>query len=234
MTANQPVGIMMLRTGFPRPPGDIGNPTTWPFPVLYQTVERATVQRVVSREPPLESLLEPFVSAGNRLIEAGAGALTTSCGFLILLQRELGRRLPVPVMTSSLQQVPFVQAGLPNGQGVGVISVHAGNLTPAHLLAAGAPADTPVVGTEGGRELTRVIMNDLDELDYQAARQDVLDAGEALLAKAPETGAIVLECTNMAPYAGALQAHVGRPVYDIVSLICWLQAGLRPRSWPVR
>lgn len=229
----RPIGIMMLRTSFPRPPGDIGNPATWPFPVLYETVEPATVQRVVNREPALELLLEPFISAGNQLVESGAGALTTSCGFLVLLQRELGRRLSVPVMTSSLQQVPFVQASLPSRQRVGVISVHAENLTPAHLLAAGAPADTPVVGTEGGRELTRVIMNDLDELDYQAARQDVLDAGEALLAKAPAIGAIVLECTNMAPYARDLQAHLDRPVYDIVSLICWLQSGLMPRSWRV-
>ena len=225
------VGIMMLKTSFPRLPGDIGNPATWPFPVLYEVVAPATVDRVVSADPPLDLLLEPFVAAGERLVAAGARALTTSCGFLALLQGALSARLPVPVMTSSLQQIAQVQAGLAPGKRVGVISIYAANLTARHLAAAGAPDDLPVVGTEGGRELTRVIMADLPELDAEAAERDVLDAGDALMAKAPEVGAVVLECTNMAPYARALQAHLGLPVYDIVSLVTWLQGGLAPRGW---
>jgi len=41
----------------------------------------------------------------------------------------------------------------------------------------------------------------------------------------------VLECTNMPPYAAALQAEVGLPVYDIYSMITWFHAGLRPRAF---
>lgn len=226
------VGILMLKTGFPRPAGDIGNERTWPFPVLYETVDLATVDRVVNRSPPLDILLEPFVEAGLRLVDAGASLITTSCGFLILLQADLSARLPVPVATSSLLQIPLVQTTLPEGRQVGVITVDAANLTKAHLRAAGAPEDTPVVGTEGGRELTKVIMSDLAELDVAAAEVDVVQAGERLLANTPSTGAVVLECTNMAPYASALQRHIGRPVYDIVSLIGWFQGGANPRTWP--
>ena len=225
------VGILMLKTNFPRPPGDIGNPATWPFPVLYEVVAPATVDRVVSANPPIELLVEPFAAAGARLVAAGAQAITTSCGFLALLQETLASRLPVPVMTSSLQQIPQVQAGLAADKRVGVISIHAGNLTARHLAAAGAPVDLPLVGTEGGRELTRVIMADLPELDLEAAERDVIEAGERLVAQAPEVGAVVLECTNMAPYARALAAHLGLPVYDIVSLVTWLQGSLAPRGW---
>ena len=49
------------------------------------------------------------------------------------------------------------------------------------------------------------------------AEQDILDAGRALVARHPEIGAIVLECTNMVPYAAALRAHVGLPVFDTVA-----------------
>ena len=224
------VGILMLKTNFPRPPGDIGNPATWPFPVLYEVVAPATVDRVVSANPPVDLLVEPFAAAGARLVAAGARAITTSCGFLALFQDMLADRLEVPVMTSSLQQVPQVQAGLAPGKRVGVISIHAGNLTARHLAAAGVPTDLPLVGTEGGRELTRVIMADLPDLDLEAAERDVIEAGDRLLAKAPEVGAVVLECTNMAPYTRALQAHIGLPVYDIVSLVTWLQSGLAPRG----
>jgi Asp/Glu/hydantoin racemase len=52
-----------------------------------------------------------------------------------------------------------------------------------------------------------------------------------LVADNPDVGAIVLECTNMPPYAAALQAAVGIPVYDIYSMITWFHAGLRPRAF---
>jgi Asp/Glu/hydantoin racemase len=48
----------------------------------------------------------------------------------------------------------------------------------------------------------------------------------------PEVGAIVLECTNMPPYAAALRAALGMPVYDIYSMITWFHTGLRPRRFP--
>jgi Asp/Glu/hydantoin racemase len=225
------VGILMLKTAFPRPPGDIGNPDTWPFPVRYEVVAPATVARVVNPDPPMDLLEEPFVEAGERLVAAGCAAVTTSCGFLSVFQTSLAGRLGVPVVTSSLMQVPMVQASLAPGRRVGVISVNAGALSPRHLVAAGAPADVPLVGTETGAELTRVIARDLDRLDTAAAEADVLAAGDALVAGWPEVGAVVLECTNMAPYARALEAHLGLAVYDIVSLVNWLYGGLAPRGW---
>ena len=52
------------------------------------------------------------------------------------------------------------------------------------------------------------------------------------MARHPEVGAIVLECTNMPPYAAALREALGMPVYDIYSMITWFHAGLRPRRFP--
>jgi Asp/Glu/hydantoin racemase len=66
-------------------------------------------------------------------------------------------------------------------------------------------------------------------MDIALAEQDVVGAGQDLVANNPDIGAIVLECTNMPPYAAALQAAVGIPVYDIYSMITWFHAGLRPR-----
>ena len=129
-------------------------------------------------------------------------------------------------------QVPWVQATLPPGQRVGVLTVSKGSLTPAHLAAAGVPADTPVMGTEGGREFFRVLIKAAAvDMDVALAEQDILEAGRALVAAYPGIGAIVLECTNMPPHAAALQAALGLPVFDIYSLITWFHAGLRPRRF---
>ena len=42
-----PLGILMLEANFPRIPGDMGNGTTWPFPVLYRVVSGASPEKVV-------------------------------------------------------------------------------------------------------------------------------------------------------------------------------------------
>jgi Asp/Glu/hydantoin racemase len=222
------LGIIMLNTRFPRVVGDIGNPATFPFPVRYRIVEAATVEHVVRADGLSAGLVDGFVEAAHQLAAEGVAGLTTSCGFVAICQNELARRCPLPMVASSLCQVPLVQAALPAGRRVGVITVDARKLTPAHLAAVGAAADTPVVGTEVGAELTRVIEQDLPVLDPAKACQDVLDAGEALIAKAPEVGAIVLECTNMAPYAHALARHLGLPVFDILSLLAWWYRSLSP------
>jgi Asp/Glu/hydantoin racemase len=164
----------------------------------------------------------------------GAEAITTNCGFLSLFQAELAAHVRVPVATSALIQVPWVQAMLPPGRRVGIITVSAQSLTPRHLTAAGVPADTPIVGTEHGREFFRVLVRgEKQEMDIALAAADILDAGRVLVSRHADIGALVLECTNMPPYAFALRERLGLPVFDIYSLIIWLHAGLRPREFGV-
>ena len=225
-----PLGILMLEARFPRIPGDMGNATTWPFPVLYRVVKGATPERVVLRGAA--GLLQDFLDAAAELVAQGAEAITTNCGFLSLFQAELAAHVRVPVATSALIQVPWVQATLPPGRRVGIISVSAASLTPRHLDAAGVPADTPIVGTEGGREFFRVLIRgEKQDMDVGLAAADILEAGRALVSRHADIGAIVLECTNMPPYAFALREALGLPVYDVYSLITWLYAGLRPREF---
>lgn len=225
-----PLGILMLEARFPRILGDMGNAGTWPFPVLYRVVKGASPERVVLQGAA--GLLPLFLDAAAELVAHGAEAITTNCGFLSLFQGELSAHVGVPVATSSLMQVPWVQAMLPPGKRVGVITVSGGSLTPAHLAAAGAPGDTPFVGTEGGAEFFRVlVLGEKQDMDVDLAARDILNAGRTLMRRHPEVGAVVLECTNMPPYAHALRQALEVPVYDVYSLVTWLHAGIRPRDF---
>jgi Asp/Glu/hydantoin racemase len=95
-----------------------------------------------------------------------------------------------------------------------------------------AAVQVPVAGAEGGREFLRVLIRaEATDLDVALAEADILDAGRALVAAHPEVGAVVLECTNMPPYAAALREAIDLPVYDVYSMIAWFQAGLRPRRF---
>ena len=224
------VGIVMVDTVFPRMPGDFGNMATWPFPVLVKVVHGYEPTKVTTL--PAEEMVEPFAAAAEELVADGADGITTSCGFLSLVQEELRRRCGVPVAASALMQVPFIERLLPPGRRVGVLTVSTRLLEERHLVAAGAAADTPLGGCENGSEFVRIFTSDDQvEVDAEAAERDVLGAGDELMARHPEIGAVVLECSNLLPFTRALRDHIGVPVYDAYSFVCWFQAGLAPRDF---
>ncbi|QBF31081.1 aspartate/glutamate racemase family protein [Thalassococcus sp. S3] len=225
------VGILMLDAQFPRIPGDIGNAQTWDFPVLYRIVHDASPERVVGQKA--EGLLPAFIAAAQEMVSEGADGITTTCGFLSIFQTEIAKAVNVPVATSSLMQVPLVNRLLPPGKRCAVLTISASALTPEHLIAADVPLETPVGTTEGGMTFTRSILGDAYHMDVEAARADNVAAAEALLQTHPETGAIVLECTNMAPYAADISRATGVPVFSMVSFVEWFQSGLMPKAYPL-
>ncbi len=224
------VGILMLEARFPRIPGDMGHAGSWPFPVLYRVVRDASPDRVVRRGA--EGLLDAFVKAARELAADGADGITTNCGFLSPFQQELAEAAGVPVAASSLLQTAMVNRLLPKGRTAGILTIAASSLEARHLEAAGVPANTPIGTTEGGREFTRAILGDEAELDVEAARADNIDAARDLMRRHPEIGAVVLECTNMTPYAADIRHATGVPVFCMNSFVRWFQSGLSPRTFP--
>lgn len=204
------LGLLMLDTAFPRLPGDAGHLASWRMPVQARVVQGASPERVV-REGDA-ALLQPFIAAAQALVADGAQAITTSCGFLVQWQAELQAALPVPVWTSALLKLPELAAP-------GVITIDAAALGPLHLRAAGALPGTPVAGLAPGGHLQQVLLGNTRQLDGERAEAEVLAAAQGLLARAPQVTALVLECTNLPPFAAALQRACGRPVHDLVSLV---------------
>ena len=149
------VGILMLDTRFPRIPGDMGNATTFDFPVRYHRVTGASPDRVVRQGQ--RELLPAFIEGARFLEREGVRAITTNCGFLAKFQPELAASVGVPVFTSSLMLVPLVQRMLPPGRAVGILTVNATSLHPEHLTGAGIAPDAPVVvaGLETEKVFTR-------------------------------------------------------------------------------
>ncbi len=220
------VGILMLDAQFPRIPGDMGNAQTWPFPVLYRIVRDASPDLVVRQGAA--GMLGAFIDAAQELVKDGVDGITTNCGFLSLFQDELAEAVPVPVATSSMMQVDMVNRVLPAGKRAGILTISASTLTDQHLRKARVPAGTPIGTTEGGSEFTNAILGNALTLDVDKARADNVEAALALQAGNPDLGAIVLECTNMCPYAADIQKATGLPVFSIVTFINWFQAGLNP------
>ena len=228
-----PVGMVMTDSRFPRIPGDNGHAATWPFPMLYRSVPGAGPGRVVRMLSEAE-LLEPFIEASLELERAGVEVVTTSCGFLVLFQRRVQERLSVPFLSSSLLQAPWVASLLPPGRRVGVLTIEKRSLTPAHLEAAGIRPElgVAVLGMEEtGGHFVDVVLGDRDQLDVARARAEHEQAARTLVERHPDVGAIVLECTNMPPYADTVRRVSQLPVYDLTTLVRWAAAGVCPRGF---
>lgn len=217
------LGIIMLDTVFPRIYGDIGNAETFSFPVIYNVVKGASPKRVICDADP--HLLQPFIHAAQELVEQGARAISTSCGFLALFHRELVNALEVPVYTSSLLQVHVAQAVIRTDQKVGIITARKQSLTHKHLAGVGIQHyPLVIIGMEEAEEFSSVFIEGKFELDVEKCRGEMLEAALELKTSHPDVGAIVLECTNMPPYADAIRKVTGLPVFDIVTLLNYAYA----------
>jgi len=217
----QAIGILTLDTHFPRIPGDVGNATSYPFPVTFKKVTGATVTRVVTQGDP--TLLPLFIDAAKELEHEGVRAITTSCGFLILFQDELANAVTVPVFTSSLLMVPLVYRLLGSQQQVGLLTADASALTPRHLQAAGIDSiPLAIAGLQDQPEFAHAILDNNTTIDPTKVTQEMIQVAQELITTHSKIGALVLECANMPPYTHALHSATGLPVFDLNNFITFI------------
>jgi hypothetical protein len=213
------LGVLMLQTRFPRLRGDIGHPESFGVPTRRLVVEGAVAAKVVQDAGGLRAsgLLDLFVAAAGRLEREGAVAITTSCGFLVLFQRELQAAVHVPLVTSSLVMLPAL---LQERAQVGVLTISAQRLGPEYLAAAGVPAgrrrDVIVEGMPADGEFAGVIFGDRPRMDAMKVQEEVVAVAQRLKARAPGLDTLVLECTNLPPYAPAIEAATGLRTWSLL------------------
>lgn len=212
------IGVLCLDSQFPKPPGHIKNPSGLSFPVLYQTISGATVAKLLN-DPP-DNFVEPFIEAARHLEEQGVRALTGSCGFLALFQRELAAAVNVPVFASSLIQLPLVWNMIGQRGRVGVLTASKSSLTKKHFAAVGA-SDVPIAvqGMEDCREFREVILEARrSDMDIAKIEAELLASAKVLANNNQDMRALVLECTDMPPYAHKIQQELKMPVFDLTTL----------------
>jgi Asp/Glu/hydantoin racemase len=188
--------------------------------VHFSRIKGANLHTVL--ENPSTEVLAAMIAEGQRLVEQeGAVAITTSCGFNAIFQPQLAAAVPVPVFASSLLQVPALAHG--TGRKVGVITASAKYLTEKHLRNAGIGPEIPLaIRGLDQFPLWRLMHQEPEsELDL-AAVGDCLTQLARELQEQEGVGSLLLECTDLPPYAERLRRETGLPVADYVSLVHWL------------
>jgi Asp/Glu/hydantoin racemase len=224
------LGILLLDTTFPRIPGDVGNESSYPFPVRIKKVKGATVQRVVYDADP--TLRELFVETARELESEGVTAITSSCGFLSPIQKDVAEAVNIPVFLSSLMQVPTVYAM--TQRTVAIVTANSQSLTALVCESAGITSNIPieVVGMEDVSAFRDPILKDGATLNRKKIEQEMVVRAENLLQQHPEIGSFVFECHNLAPYAQAVQAATGKPVFDIIDFADWVYNSIKKKTYP--
>ena len=212
------IGVIMLDMQFPRIQGDIGNASTFPYPVLYKVVHGALPDKIAA-DITDEDLL-PFTEAARELEEAGVSAIALGCGFLAVFHERLKKAVHIPVLPSALACLPLIYKMLPTDQIVGVMTADSRSLQNIHFQASGA-ANIPVVvmGMETEKEFFTSVMQNKEQMDIDICTEEHIRVAKRMQKENPNIGAILLECTNMPAYASVIQEATGLPVFDLTLLI---------------
>ena len=209
------VGFLMLETQFPRIRGDVGNYGTWDFPAIYEIVPKALPSGVIGVDIDQE-LVEAFLAGGRNLIRKGARIIGTSCGYLSAIQPILTEELGVPVVASSLVQVPLVSSIVGRESPIGILTERP-QLDDSYFTAAGwKPTDYDVrVGSfREDSYFPQVFIDNSPFADMEQLNSDIHLAVEDLVTTHPDVRAIVFECTNFVPFSKSLRERFGLPIFD--------------------
>jgi len=211
------LGILMLDTAFPRILGDAGNKDSYSFPVEIIRVNGAGAMDIVKPGQPDHTLIPKFIAAAKTLEQRGAVGIVSTCGFLVHFHDEIAAAVRIPVMVSALSLFPVIHHAC-GRRPVGILTASATNLKAGALEASHIPeSEVCIVGFETCPAFADAILTDKSvsevEFDTDSIGAYAVKQAQRLLEQTPDIGAFLLECGNLPPYAAAIRAATGRPVF---------------------
>lgn len=215
------IGILMLECNIPFVPGDVGNASTYDFPVQFQLVPGATGEAVVGRQDP--ALTPEFVAAAKQLEAQGVRAITGDCAYMGAYQHAVTEAVEIPVFMSSLMQVPMVLSMLRPEDRLAVLVAN-GETVSDRLLEpvgiVGSVAERCVFrGLEDREHFRSVCLDDGGVIDVARMEAEMVATAREVVADDPAIKAFLFECSDMPPYSAAVQRATGLPVFDWIGFI---------------
>jgi hypothetical protein len=228
------IGVLCQDCRVPFVPGDVQNASSFPFPVQYMSVPGATVRSVLYDQNP--AITPAFVRAAQELEHQGVRAITGNCGYMLAYQREVAGAVSVPVLLSSLLQLPLLLAMLGPTLKVGVLVANGACVDEGMISQTGIrPEDRSRVvirGLEDEPHFRAAILDEVGTLDRAAVAREVVQAATDLVERHPDIAALHLECSNLPPYSAEIQRATGRPVFDWIAFVEWVRRAVVPPTYP--
>ena len=223
------VGILHLENWYPMVPGNVQNAWTYKYPVRYKVVEGLDTPTLHSGTP---IVFEGILKAAKELEREGCRAISSACGFFGHFQRQLADEMDIPVAISSLVQIPWIRTILGKNAKIGILTANASAMSDTLFQSCGIE-DTNglfIADLRHGENFSAIMEDQGNFINSEVCRE-VLEAAAGLINEHPDIEAFLLECSDMPPYASAIQAIVKRPVFDFITLINWLENSVMQRPY---
>lgn len=233
------LGIILLNDAYPGFPGDVRNPSAFPYPIQYEIAEGVTNKTLVYDKNPGQCR-EAVIRAARKLESLGCRAVAAECGYFAFFQKDVADQVDIPVFMSSLLQVPFIQQVIGPKKKVGIICAQHQYLSEQHLMNVGIDPDSNYViaGAQDEYGVTEFdnLWNpnkrpEVPEAYYDKAEEQMVNCARRFVDKNPDIGAIMLECTGMQPFARAVQREVELPVFSWGTLLDYAYSVVNHRDY---
>jgi hypothetical protein len=224
------VGIIQLPANIPMLPGDVGNPTTFNFPVLYESIQEIDPMWILA-DKPHPVVMKKIIAACKRLTMQGVTTLIGNCGFFANYQPEVAASLDpgVQFFNGSLMQLPMLLTSVGANKKVGILTASKKLLMPSPAIKNSGVSDADkkrlvVYGNEDGKQMNRVT-GEAGSYSPKKLEKELVDLAKKMVKENPDVGAILLECTEFPPHASAIQKAVRLNVWDFVTMTEFMHAG---------
>lgn len=221
------LGIIILDDVYPGFPGDVRNASTYPYNVQFEIVQDVDIQTLVFAKDK-SPCLEPILKAARNLEKKGCRAISAECGYFAYFQNEIADSVDIPVLMSSLLQIPLAQKIISSKKIVGLYVGSKEAVQDEHLIEAGVKLNSNYV-IEGAvdkgicQEFQNLwiegIRPDSPQAFYDKAEREFVELGVDFFQRHANMGAMVLECTGFPPFARALQREIDIPLFSYSTLL---------------
>lgn len=225
------VGIVYIENvNYPMMPGNVVNAYTYDFPVRMMAVPNLTNDRLFAADP---TIADDIIATAKHMVEKeGVRAICSACGFFGNFHRKVAEAVDVPVALSSLIQLPWIKSMMKPSQKVGILTANGSALTPELFKNCCVEDYSNIIVKDmmHSKEFAAVV-DMRGHFDNGKAREEVVGAALELFEGGDDIGAILLECSDMPPYAAAIQEAAQLPVFDFITLIKWLHNATTQRPY---
>ncbi len=226
-TSGFTLGIVAVDLSYPKMPGNVANATTFDFPVRYEKVS-FEIEQLFAGDPSIKTQV---IQAAQRLEQEGVRAIIGACGYFAHFQKDVADAVEVPVFMSSLCQLPSIKAWLPSDKKIAVFAADGDSITDELLSQVSSDVNQLVVVNVGGRESFAAIRWGKGALDNGKLEDDLATLAQYTCVRHPEVEAILLECSDLPPYAAAIQRATGLPVFDFITLAKWVESAVMQQPY---
>ena len=218
------VGILRIDYSYPPAPGDVDHPNSYFYKTVQETAKGLTFKAVQAAQPLTKEQREGMERGIKNLEAIGVSGITGDCGFLMNYQAEARKIAKVPCFVSSMLQCPLLLAFYSNSEEFLVLTANGESLRPAlssMLCLSGIDPSVHgrfhVVGCENVPGFDAVAKG--EAVDVERVKPGVVDLVLNEIDQRPQVRAILLECTELPPYADALRCATNMPVLDAITLV---------------